>query len=33
VVLRFKGSGSVLIASRAQPAFIGWISSRMPKSD
>ncbi|MFM1890639.1 MAG: hypothetical protein RLZZ565_1396 [Planctomycetota bacterium] len=33
VVLRFKGSGSVLIASRAQPAFIEWISSRMPKPD
>ena len=33
VVLRFKGTGSILVASRAQPAFIGWISSRMPKSD
>ncbi|MCH2144077.1 MAG: TIGR00266 family protein [Phycisphaerales bacterium] len=33
VVLRFKGSGSILVASRAQPAFIGWISSRMPSSD
>ncbi len=32
VVLRFKGSGSILVASRAQPAFIGWISSRMPSS-
>lgn len=33
VVLRFKGTGSVLVASRSQPAFIGWISSRLPKSD
>ena len=32
VVLRFKGSGNILVASRAQPAFIGWISSRMPSS-
>ena len=32
VVLRFKGSGSVLVASRAQGAFIGWIASRLPKS-
>ncbi|MDE0888407.1 MAG: TIGR00266 family protein [Phycisphaerales bacterium] len=32
VVLRFKGTGKILVASRAQPAFIGWISSRIPKS-
>lgn len=32
VVLRFRGKGTVLVASRAQPAFIGWISSRMPNS-
>ena len=32
VVLRFSGSGSVLVASRAQPAFIGWLSSRMPSN-
>ena len=31
-VLRFRGEGSVLVASRAQSAFIGWISSRMPSS-
>ena len=30
VVLRFTGSGSILVASRAQPAFIGWLSTRMP---
>jgi len=30
VVLRFRGNGSILVASRAQPAFIGWISSRLP---
>ncbi len=30
VVLRFRGGGTVLVASRAQPAFIGWISSRLP---
>ena len=33
VVLRFKGTGSILVASRAQPAFIGWISSRIPSSN
>lgn len=32
IVLRFSGEGSVLVASRAQPAFIGWISSHMPSS-
>lgn len=32
VVLRFTGSGSVLVASRAQPAFINWLSGRMPDS-
>ena len=32
VVLRFKGTGKILVASRAQPAFIGWISSRIPSS-
>ena len=32
VVLRFKGTGKILVASRAQPAFFGWISSRMPSS-
>ena len=32
VVLRFKGRGPILVASRAQPAFIGWLSSRMPSS-
>ena len=32
VVLRFRGTGTILVASRAQPAFIGWISSRMPSS-
>jgi uncharacterized protein (AIM24 family) len=32
VVLRFKGTGKILVASRAQPTFIGWISSRIPSS-
>ena len=32
VGLRFKGTGKILVASRAQPAFFGWISSRMPSS-
>ena len=30
VVLRFRGNGRVLVSSRAQPAFIGWLSSRLP---
>ncbi len=30
VVLRFTGQGKVLVSSRAQPAFIGWLSSRLP---
>ena len=32
VVLRFRGNGRVLVSSRAQPAFIGWLSSRLPSS-
>ena len=30
VVLRFKGTGSVLVASRAQPSFVSWLAGRLP---